>query len=190
MASITRGERGTRFTFDVDPPIKNLGFELGRFANELDEWSGLLRTYSPLFQRHMAEQFETEGQASGSRWPDVDPTYAERKKATGHGTKIGVYSGALRSSMAGGAGFSVEIHGNHGSYGMSGSSKALPYGRHFAEQRPVVRISQRQLKDYLELTKQWTFSEARKAGIGNQGFGESIRLGGGVASSSILAGVR
>ncbi len=189
MATISPGERGTRFTFETDPPLKNLGFELGRFATEISDWSRLLRAYSPLFQRHMAEAFETEGAATGGRWAAVDPKYAERKKATGHGTKIGVYSGALRSAMTGGGGFSETITKTSGSYGMSSSSKALPYGKRFAALRPVVRISRRQVKEYAELTKQWTFFEARKAGIGGASLAGAIRLGGGVATHSVLAGV-
>lgn len=190
MASISQGERGIRFTFETDPPIKNLGYELGRYANEIGDWSGLLKTFSPLYQRHMAEAFETEGAATGARWAAVDPEYARRKRASGHGSKIGVYSGALRSSQTGGGGFSAEIGKNKGSFGMSTSSKALPYGRYFAEKRPVIRISKRQVREYLDLTKQWTVAEARKAGIGNQELATSIPLGGGVATNSVLAGVR
>jgi hypothetical protein len=194
VATISQGERGIRFTFEVDPPLKNLGFELGRFATEISDWSDLLRTFSPLFQRHMAEAFETEGAATGGRWADVSDNpqghgYKSRKKASGHGTKIGVYSGALRSAMTGGGGFSVDISKTHGSYGMSTSSKALPYGHYFKEKRPVVRLSKRQIGEYAELTKQWTFAEARKAGIGNASLPTAISLGGGVATSSVLARV-
>jgi hypothetical protein len=187
MATVSQGERGIRFSFDIDPPIKDFGYEVGRYAKGIADWTGLLKTFSPLFQRHMAEEFETEGAATGSRWAAVSPEYAERKRATGHGSKIGVYSGALRSSMAGGAGYSVKVTQREGSFGMSTSSAAVPYGRKFAEKRPVVRISRRQLREYLDLTKQWTVSEARKAGIGNASLGEGIRLGGGVGTASVLS---
>jgi hypothetical protein len=190
MAAITQGERGIRFTFTTDPPIKNLGYELGRYAKGIDDWSGLLKTFSPLYQRHMAEQFETEGAATGSRWASVDSAYAERKKATGHGSKIGVYSGALRSSQTGGAGFSAEITRHGGSFGMSATSKATSYGKYFAAKRPVVRISKRQIKEYLDLTKQWTITQAREAGIGNASLAAAIPLGGGVATHSVFAGAR
>lgn len=189
MATISQGEKGIRFSFETDPSIKDLGFELGRFADEIDDWGGLLKTFSPLFQRHMAEEFETEGAATGSRWAAVDADYAARKKASGHGSKIGVYSGNLRSSMTGGGGYSVEIRGQSASYGMSRSAKALPYGAHFAARRPVVRISRRQVDEYAKLTHQWVYAAARKAGIGNDSLGSSVTLGGGVATHSVLAGV-
>ena len=189
MPTISPGERGVRFEFRTDPPLEKFGYEIGRFAQSIDDWRGLLRTFSPLFQRHMAEQFETEGAATGGRWAAVDPDYARRKQRSGHGTKIGVYSGQLRSSMTGGGGYSAEVGRHEGSFGMSAASRALPYGRYFAERRPVVRISRRQLHEYLELTKQWVIAEARKAGVGNESLPEAIRLGGGVATHSVLAGV-
>jgi hypothetical protein len=190
VATVSPGERGIRFAFKTDPPIEKFGFEVGRYANSISDWTGLLKTFSPLFQRHMAEEFETEGAATGTKWAPVSPEYARRKKASHHGSKIGVYSGALRSSMAGGGGYLMKVNRSEASYGMTASSAALPYGRHFADRRPVLRMSQRQLSEYLDLTKQWVVAEARKAGIGNESLGSSIRLGGGVATHSVLAGVR
>jgi len=105
--------------------------------------------------------------------------WAAWKAAHNFGRKIGVYKGDLRSSMTGGGGYSEHITKTKGDYGMSSSSKAAPYGAHFAAKRPVVRLQAKHGREYQKVTHTWLVAEERGAfGSGGAGVAEAVRLGG------------
>jgi hypothetical protein len=124
------------------------------------------------------KRFETEGAWGGEAWTAVDVDYAARKKAAGFGSKIGVRTGALRASQAGGGGYSEIIEPTWASFGMSESSQARPYGPTFDATRKVIHMDAEQGREATRLLQQWVFAEARKAGIGNASLAGAVRMTG------------
>jgi hypothetical protein len=119
------------------------------------------------FKARMAEQFGTEGAASGGKWADLTEAYAKWKDEHYPGRPIGVLTGALRSSMIGGPGYSQTISKTFASYGMSEASPAIAYGKHFAARRPVIRMTPGWGRDTQKLVHTWLVAEERASmGIG------------------------
>ena len=180
MADVARSSSGVTFDLRTIPPLKEFQFRIDRFAKGITDWSPVLHAYGELFKSQMVMQFETEGAASGEAWTKNEPTYAALKKAQGYGSKIGVRTGALRSSMTGGGGYSEHVTATTGDYGMSADSKAAPYGGYFDYVRPVIRMTPAWGREYQKLTQAWLVAEERGSmGIGGSEIGEGIRLGGG-----------
>ena len=192
MADVQRRNSGVTFDLRTDPPMKEFQFRVSRFTKGISDWSPVLRAFGDLFKGQMALQFETEGQASGKQWARNEPSYALWKATKFGGRKVGVLTGALRSAMTGGGGYSEHITTTTGDYGMSDSSKAAPYGQYFDYVRPVVRMTAKWGTEYQKATHAWLVAEERGSmGIGGAGIGEGIRLGGGgiTARTSPLAGL-
>ena len=180
MANVTRQSSGVTFDLRTDPPLKEFQYRVNRFTKGIEDWGGALRAYGELFKRQMGEQFETEGRASGATWARNEPAYAAWKALKFHSHKVGVLTGALRSSMTGGGGYSETITKTSGSYGMSGSSKAKPYGGYFAYVRPVLRMPAKWGTQYQKLTHSWLVAEERSSmGIGGSSLAGVVRSGGG-----------
>lgn len=182
MATVTRKRGGVEFDLRTIPPLKELQFRIDRFTKGISDWSGLLTTFGALFQRQMGEQFETEGAISGAPWARNEPTYALWKAtmSRNRSRKVGVLSGALRSSLTGGGGYSERIGRAKADYGMSRSSPARPYGAYFDYVRPVIRMTGRWGRQYQKLTHQWLVAELRGSmGLGGAGLPELVRRGGG-----------
>jgi hypothetical protein len=180
MATVTRQSAGVTFDLRTDPPLKEFQFRVSRFTKGIEDWGGALRAYGELFKRQMGEQFETQGSASGSRWAANEPAYAAWKALHFiHSHKVGVLTGALRSSMTGGGGYSEKITKTEGSYGMSDNSPALPYGAIFSAKRPVIRMTAKWGTQYQRVTHLWLVAEERASmGIGGSGVASAVRLGG------------
>lgn len=179
MAEVTRKRRPVEFDLRFDPPLKEFNFRVEHFTSRISDWSGVMRAFSMLFQRHMAQAFETEGADTGPKWATVKREWAEYKARHNFGRKIGVYRGWLRSSMTGGGGYSEQITATSGSFGMSASSRAAPYGSFFAEKRPVVRLKAKHGREYQKVAHTWLVGEERGTmGFGGSGVAEAVRLGG------------
>ena len=188
MAGVSRSNSGVTFDLRTDPPMKEFQFRVNRFAKGIEDWSPVLRAFGELFKRQMVEQFETTGAASGSEWAQLSPAYAVWKQAHYSGHKIGVLTGAMRSSMTGGGGYSEHFTRTVGDYGMSTSSLAAGYGKYFAGKRPVIRMTPRWGTQYQKVTHQWLVAEERNSmGIGGSGVAGAVRLGGVVGSSPLAA---
>ncbi len=181
MATVSRQSAGVTFDLRTEPPLKEFQFKMSRFSEGISDWGGALRAYGELFKRQMGEQFETEGRASGSTWARNERAYAAWKALHFiHSHKVGVLTGALRSSMTGGGGYSETITKTEGSYGMSDSSPAKPYGAIFSEKRPVLRMPAKWGTQYQKLTHAWLVAEERSSmGIGGSGLAGVVRSGGG-----------
>jgi hypothetical protein len=180
---VTKGNKGINagVTFDVrmTPPLKEFQFRVSRFTKGIEDWSSCLRAFGEVFKRQMGEQFETEGAITGSRWKALKDTYKAWKEAKFPGNKIGVLSGALRSAMTGGGGYSEHITRATGDYGMSASSAAAPYGHYFSDVRPVIRMQARQGTQYQKVAHQWLIAEARGLTGAGAGIANDVRMGGG-----------
>lgn len=181
MATVSRQNAGVTFDLRTDPPLKEFQFKVSRFSKGIEDWGGALRAYGELFKRQMGEQFETEGRASGATWARNEKTYAAWKAQHFiHSHKVGVLTGALRSSMTGGGGYSETITKTSGSYGMSESGPAKPYGAIFAEKRPVIRMPAKWGTQYQKIMHAWLVAEERGSmGIGGSGLAGVVRGGGG-----------
>ena len=92
-------------------------------------------------------------------------------------------TGALRSAMTGGAGYSQEIGKTRASFGMSESSKAAEYGRYFSEgtpkmpARPVIVATVMRGKQFQQTATTWIREEAHHAGLigwGSKTFNQSL----------------
>jgi hypothetical protein len=180
---VTKGNAGINagVTFDIrmDPPLKEFQFRVSRFTKGISDWSSCLRAFGELFKRQMGEQFETEGAISGGRWQVLKDTYKAWKEVHYPGNKIGVLTGALRSAMTGGGGYSEHITMTTGDYGMSDTSSAAPYGGYFTEKRPVIRMTARQGTSYQKVAHQWLIAEARGLTGAGAGIAGDVRMGGG-----------
>lgn len=180
MATVSRQRSGVTFDLRTDPPLKEFEFKLSRFTEGISDWSGVMRAFGELFKRQMGEQFATQGRASGSRWADTDPKYTAWKWAKYHTRMVGVRTRALLGAMTGGGGYSETITKTGGSFGMSESSQAKPYGAAFAEKRPVIRMPAKWGTQYQKVTHAWLVAEARGSmGIGGRGMAGVVRRGGG-----------
>jgi hypothetical protein len=165
------------FDFRSDPPLKEFQFRVNRFADEISDFHGLFSSLGELFKREMVEQFETQGVISGGEWKELTAPYKKWKQEHYPGRKIGVLTGALRSSMTGGGGWSEKIGQNEASWGMSDSSLARPYGKYFAAKRPVIRMTTSWGRDWQKVTHTWLVAEARAA-FGSGGVPGAVRAGG------------
>jgi len=191
MAEVTRNAGGVTFDLRFDPPLKEFNFSVNRFTDGIEDWSGMLRSAGELFKRHMGEQFETEGKAGGKPWARNEPSYAEWKatKSRNRSRKVGVLTGALRSSMTGGGGYSEHITKTRGDFGMSTSSKAAPYGEYFDYVRKVIRLTARHGRAYQRVAHQWLVAEERAAfGSGGSSVPGLVRSGGVIAKDVDLRG--
>lgn len=179
MATVTRQRAGVTFDLRSDPPLKEFEYRVSRFTKGITDWRGAFHAMAELFKRQMVEQFETQGSASGRRWPDVKPAYATWKMQVYHTRKVGVRTRALLRSMTGGGGYSDVIRETSASFGMSSSSKARPYGAHFSARRPVIRMTARWGRQYQKVTHAWLNAEMRGAmGIGGSTMPDVVRGGG------------
>lgn len=181
MAEVTKGSAGVTFDLRTVPPLKEFQFRVSRFTKGISDWSGVLRAYGELFRRQMGEQFETEGRAGGKAWARNEPAYALWKatRSANRSRKVGVLTGALRSSMTGGGGYSEHVTRTRGDYGMSESSKAAPYGEYFDYVRKVIRMTPKWGREYQKVTHAWLVAEERGSmGIGGAALPASVRLGG------------
>lgn len=184
MAEVRRTDRGVTFDLRIDPPLKEFNFRISRFTDGISDWSGVLRSFGELFKRQMGEQFETEGKAGGRPWAKNEPAYALWKatKSARRSRKVGVLTGALRSSMTGGGGYSEHITKMRGDFGMSASSEAAPYGAHFDYVRKVIRLQAKHGRAYQKIAHVWLVAEERAAfGSGGSALPGSIALGGVIA---------
>ena len=183
-AMITRGNErinaGVTFDLRTIPPLKEFQFRVSRFTKGIEDWSPALRGYGELFKRQMGEQFATAGAISGRSWATTEKAYTDWKWAKFHTRMVGVRTRALLSSMTGGGGYSEIITKTAGSYGMSTSSEAAPYGQFFSETRPVIRMTPLWGRQYQRVTHQWLVAEMRSSmGIGGAGLAGVVKAGGG-----------
>lgn len=166
---------GVRFEFAFDPPLKEFRFEINRFAMGIADYSTLFGALSLLFQAEMREQFASEGAVSGEQWAELSPAYASWKQGGQYaGRPIGVLSGALRSSMTGGEGYSEHIGPMVAEFGQDEGTDAAAYGPFFAARRPVIRMTPLWGRAWQKTTHEWVVSEARDAfGLGGQLFAKA-----------------
>jgi hypothetical protein len=184
MAEVKRQNSGVTFDLRTVPPMKEFQFRVSRFTKGISDWSGFFKAASELFKRQMGEQFETEGAAGGKPWAKNEPSYALWKatQSAKRSHKVGVLTGALRSSMTGGGGYSEHITKTRGDFGMSPSSKAAPYGEYFDYVRKVISLTPKHGRDYQKVAHTWLVAEERNAmGQGGSGLPGSIQLGGVIA---------
>ena len=155
-----------RFDFHFDPPIEGLSFAVDRFADGISDFSGLFGTLSGRFQAGMRKQFASQGGWGAGGWADLSPAYDAWKREHYPGRPIGVLRGYLRNAMTGGSGYMERIGKDAAEFGMADSSKAVQYGRHFAERRPVVALPREEVRAWQEDTHRWLHDEAKAAGWG------------------------
>ena len=179
MPSISR-QSASEISFDLrtDPPLKEFQFKLKRFAEGLSDFSGFFGALGEWFKTQMVLQFETQGAFTSGRWLELTEPYRKWKEAHYPGRKIGVLTGALRSSMTGGGGYSQHITKIAASFGMSENSKAVPYGKAFSDIRPVINWGIKEGAQVQKLTHTWVVAEQRGSmGIGGAGLAGSVRAG-------------
>jgi hypothetical protein len=176
MANVTRQSSGVTFDLRTEPPLKEFQYRINRFTEGISDWSTFFQGLGVWFKARMGETFGSEGSASGGKWADLTTAYAAWKQEHYPGRPIGVLTGALRASMTGGGGYSETIHRTDASFGMSDSSKARPYGVHFSERRPVLRMPAKWGRETQKLTHEWLIAEARGSmHIGGSGFAGVVR---------------
>jgi hypothetical protein len=179
MATVSRQSAGVQFDLRTIPPLKQFQFNIDKFVKGISDWGPALRVCGELFKRQMGEQFSTGGAASGKPWKENKQSYSDWKFAH-YGTRmVGVRTRALMASMTGGGGYSETIGKTSGSFGMSESSPAKPYGAEFSKIRPVIRVTPRWGTQHQQAIHAWVLNEERYAmGSGSGAVAESVRLGG------------
>lgn len=178
MPKVTRQRAGVEFDLRTDPPLKEFQYRVSRFTKGVSDFSTFFSAVGEWFKTLMAKQFETEGSETGRRWTPNEPAYKAWKAEHYHQHKVGVLTGALRSAMTGGGGYSEHITATAASYGMSENSPALPYGGYFSYVRPVIRVTAKHGRETQKLAHEWLLAEARGSmGIGGSGLSESVRRG-------------
>lgn len=175
----------TRFDLSFLPPLKEFHFAVDRFAEDIEDFGDLFRTWAGLFQKEMGEQFETQGAASGDPWDDLTPDYKRRKEdLVGFVYPIGVLHGFLRATMTGNQGWYESINKRSAAFGMGENSRAAKYGPHFAERRPVIRMTPGWGRDWQKSAHGWLVD------VSAQDWGGAIpkhmRTGGAGYQSSML----
>ena len=176
MANVTRSKTGVTFDLRTDPPLKEFQYRVNRFTEGVSDFSHFFEGLGVWFKARMGDVFGSEGAASGARWADLTPAYAAWKQEHYPGRPIGVLTGALRSSMTGGSGYSQMIAKTTASFGMSNFSTAKSYGVHFAERRPVLRMPAKWGRETQKLAHEWLIAEARGSmHIGGAGFAGVVR---------------
>lgn len=156
---------GPVFDFRTDPPMKHFEFMVDRFTHDVDDMSDLFIVIGERFKRQMVEQFASEGSMGSGRWTPLTDAYRAWKEAHFPGQKIGHLTGALRSSMIGGDGYEQKISKRSATYGMSASSKAAPYGRYFAQRRPVIDATAARGLEFQKDAHEWLVDRAHHAGL-------------------------
>ena len=159
----TAGKGG--FDFRTDPPLKEFEFRLSRFTDGISDWSEMFEGIGMVFRRQMRDQFRTEGASGTGRWKSLSKDYADWKQRHYPGQKIGHLTGALRSSMTGGSGYSQHIGRTDASFGMDASSKAEPYGAFFSFARPVIQANAERGRAFQQSAIAWVREEAHHAGL-------------------------
>jgi len=160
---------GPRTLFDIqtDPPIAGMKFALDKLADGVSDFSGLFDGYDEIFRTYMVQQFTTEGGFGAGGWHPLSPAYDAWKREHYPGRPIGVLTGALRSSMTGGQGYSARLNKTEASYGMDRGSKALDYGQYFHKgtpkmpARPVIQWSAEQSRAFQKHTHVWLHWEVQ-----------------------------
>jgi len=185
LRTVAAPGQGVMFDFRGvwQPPMKELQFEVNRFAMGISDYSALFQALAGLFRAQMREEFMTEGASTGGHWAPLTPAYAAWKEAHYPGRPIGVLTGALRSSMTGGEGYSETIQRTEAEFGMDPGATAAAYGRYFAERRPVLRMTAAQARAWQKVTHEWVYHEATDAFA----FGGALPkyMGGGYVSSML-----
>ena len=159
------------FDLRTVPPLKEYQFAVDRFTKGITDWRPALHLCGDVFKGQMRSQFNTQGRETGPEWAALSPEYKAWKTAHYPGNGIGVLTGALRMAMTGGGGYSEFVTHTTGSFGMSGSSKAAPYGGYFSfgtsrmPARPVIRPTAAQGREYQKAVHGWLVSEAHHAGL-------------------------
>ncbi|MCW2957131.1 MAG: Phage virion morphosis family [Thermoleophilia bacterium] len=91
--------------------FRDLQAELNEVAERGADARPVLRNIADDYREAQRVNFARGGKP---RWKALNPTYADRKAATGHGSQIGVFSGGLRDSLARrGARYNVEKVDTH-----------------------------------------------------------------------------
>jgi len=152
-----------KFDLTTDPPIDGMVWALDRMADGVSNFDGLFRGFGEIFRGFMQKQFETEGSFGAGGWAALSPAYAAWKEEHFPGRPIGVLSGALRSGMTGGGGYSEEIGSDSASWGLSASSPADAYGKHFAARRPVIKWGAEQSRAFQKFSHEWLHYAIKEA---------------------------
>lgn len=153
-------------SFTTDPPLHEFSWQVDRFADEIADLKPLMGLFGDVFRSHMTQQFATEGRHGSGGWDALSPAYEQWKREHYPGRPIGVLTGALRSAMTGGSGYSERISETDASFGMDASSAATSYGKHFDARRPVIRIPQSAVGDWRKACQEWLVAATRKFPIG------------------------
>ncbi len=162
----TAGKGG--FDFRTDPPLKEFEFRLSRFTDGISDWGPMFERIGHVFIKQEKRQFASEG--GPNRWTELSDNpagfgYKSWKQRHYPGQKIGHLTGALRSSMTGGAGYSQRIGKTSASFGMDSSSKAEPYGAYFSALRPVIVATAFRGQEIQQSAIAWVREEAHHSGL-------------------------
>jgi hypothetical protein len=162
------------FSFVWDPPLEHFTFSISRFAQNIQDFSGLFQWYAEMFRTWMGLQFDTEGEyGTGGRWQDLTESYQEWKmEHYGFVYPIGYLTGALHEAMTGGEGYSEVIEPTRAEFGMDESSPAADYGSYFADVRPVIAAPEGEATLWQKAMHDWCHNVAKDAGW--QGEGPSL----------------
>jgi phage gpG-like protein len=175
VATVSRKSAGVTFDLRTDPPLKEFEFQLSRFTEGISDWSPMFSRIGGVFRQQMSKQFQTEGAAGSGRWARLSEEYAAWKQRHYPGRKIGVLTGALRSSMTGGSGYSQVITKVAASFGMDSASKAIAYGRFFSDgtkkmpSRPVIVGTAMRGVQMRRTVDIWVREEAHHSGLIGKG---------------------
>ena len=186
MALRTPGKNDITFDLRIDPPLQQFNYIIDRFTEGVTDMRTLFSALAEQFKRDMGEQFETEGKITGERWTKLTKPYKTWKQAHYPGQKIGHLTGALRSSMTGGGGWSQQIGKRGATFGMSSYSNARPYASAFDKRRKVIRQTAKQGTDWHNIVHAWLVAEQRNLS-GGSGIAAAVRGGGGGVTGKIPA---
>jgi len=153
-------------SFTTDPPLHEFAYQVDRFANEIEDLRPLMELFGDVFRSEMTQQFATEGRHGSGGWAALSPAYEEWKREHFPGRPIGVLTGALRSSMTGGDGYSEHIGEMTADFGMDESSAAVPYGKYFDVRRPVIRMPESAVASWRRACQEWLVAATRRHPIG------------------------
>jgi phage gpG-like protein len=165
MPSVSQSKGTPQFDFRTEPPLKEFQFELSRFSKGISDWSPMFKRIGGVFRAQEKDQFRSEGALGGGRWKALSPEYKAWKERKYPGRKIGVLTGALQKSMTGGSGYSEHVTATTASFGLDDGSKAAPYAKYFAAERPVLvgtALRGRQMSNTVAV---WVREEAHHAGL-------------------------
>lgn len=171
----------TLFSFETYPPIEGMVFALGKAADNVHDTQSLLEGFGQIFTGLMQKQFASEGSLAGG-WAALSEPYATWKAATHPGAPIGVLSGALRSAMTGGAGYTERIGSEEASYGLGGGPASV-YGKYFSgggrgPARPVIKWGTGEVRQFQKYAHEWLHRALDVAGGHATGSASPSLLGG------------